>query len=375
VRVVTVVGNRPQFIKAAAVTPHLRELGEEVLVHTGQHYDQALSAIFFEELGLPQPDHILAVGSGSHAAQTAAAMIALEPVISAAAPDAVLVYGDTNSTLAAGLVAAKLPLPLVHVEAGMRCFDFELPEEVNRVAVDALSGLLLCPTATAIENLRSEGRGDDARLVGDVMVDVAARFGPLAERHSQARERFGLEAGSYLLATVHRAGTADDPGALRQAIEVLAALAADFGPVVFPVHPRTRAGLRRAGLEETLASVPALIPCEPLGYLDLTALVRGAAGIATDSGGLQKEAYLAGVPCVTLRTSTEWVETVASGWNRLVGLDRELALASMGELLASPPQDPAGRVLLGDGRAGERCAAELADWLATAAPATASRGR
>ena len=362
-KVLTVVGNRPQFVKAAAVSGQLRQRAEEVLVHTGQHYDRELSAVFFEELGLPPPEHELGVGSGTHAEQTGATMVRLEPLVEAQRPDAMLVYGDTNATLAAALVAAKLLVPLVHVEAGMRSFDRRMPEEVNRLAADRLAGLLLCSTEGAVANLEREGMGERARLVGDVMADVALRFGPIAERRSQVLERFGPRRGGYLLATAHRAGNVDDPRALARLVDLLAAAAARFGPLIFPVHPRTRARLSAADLLPRLERATEIELCEPLGYLDFTCLVRGARAVLTDSGGLQKEAYLAGVPCVTLREETEWAETVASGWNRLVGLDPERALSALAELTARRRDSRPDRSLYGDGDAGARCVDELLAWL------------
>jgi UDP-GlcNAc3NAcA epimerase len=288
VKVLTVLGNRPQFVKAAAVSVHLRERATEVLVHTGQHYDRELSAVFFEELGLPPPEHMLGVGSGTHAEQTAATMTALEPVLEAQRPDAVLVYGDTNATLAAALVAAKLRVPLAHVEAGMRSFDRAMPEEVNRIVADRLAGLLVCSTDTAVANLRQEGLGGQAKLVGDVMADIAQRFGPIADRRSRALERFGLERGSYLLATAHRAGNVDDPEGLVRLTEILRGAAERSGPLVFPVHPRTRTRLARAGLLQGLERDRRIRLCEPLGYLDFACLLRGARIVLTDSGGLQR---------------------------------------------------------------------------------------
>jgi UDP-GlcNAc3NAcA epimerase len=362
VKVLTVVGNRPQFVKAAAVSSYLRESAREVLVHTGQHYDRELSAVFFEELGVPAPAHQLGVGSGTHAEQTGATMVRLEPLVEAERPEAMLVYGDTNATLAAALVAAKLRVPLAHVEAGMRSFDRRMPEEVNRVAADRLAGLLLCSTGTAVANLRREGLDGGARLVGDTMADVALRFGPIAERRSDALARFGLRHGGYLLATAHRAGNVDDPRALARLVELLSRAAARFGPLLLPIHPRTAARLAAAGLSEELARAPGVELCEPLGYLDFACLVRAARAVLTDSGGLQKEAYLAGVPCVTLREQTEWVETVEVGWNRLVGLDSERALEAieqLGERRGAERPDPA---LYGDGEAGSRVAAELLTW-------------
>jgi UDP-GlcNAc3NAcA epimerase len=362
-KVLTVVGNRPQFIKAAAVSGHLRQRAQEVLVHTGQHYDRELSAVFFEELGLPPPEHELGVGSGTHARQTGETMVRLEPLVEALRPDAMLVYGDTNATLAAALVGAKLLVPLVHVEAGMRSFDRRMPEEVNRVAADRLAGLLLCSTEGAVANLERDGLGEWARLVGDVMADVALRFGPIADRRSRVLERFGLRRGGYLLATAHRAGNVDEPAALARLVELLGAAAGHFGPLIFPVHPRTRARLSAAGLLDSLERAPGIELCEPLGYLDFACLVRGAGAVLTDSGGLQKEAYLAGVPCVTLREETEWVETVASGWNRLVGLDPERALSALTELTAHRRDSEPDPLLYGDGNAGARCVDELLTWL------------
>jgi UDP-GlcNAc3NAcA epimerase len=360
-RILTIVGNRPQFVKAAAVSRRLRRCAEEILVHTGQHFDGELSGVFFEELGLPAPDHNLGVGSGTHAEQTARTMTRLEPLVVAERPDAVLVYGDTNSTLAAALVAAKLAVPVVHVEAGMRSFVRSMPEEVNRIATDRLADLLLCSTAAAMANLRAEGLGCRARLVGDVMADVAGEVGPLADRRSKVLASIGLGRGGYLVATLHRAGTVDDPVALRRATELLAAAAARHGPLIFPVHPRTHARLTQGGLFDRLDADPGIVLSGPLGYLDFTCLLRGARAILTDSGGIQKEAYLAAVPCLTLREETEWVETLEGGWNRLVGLDSDLALHSLGEALGrrAPPPDPA---LYGGGEAAARCVRELLAW-------------
>ncbi len=364
-KVLTVVGNRPQFVKAAAVSRHLRRHAEEILVHSGQHYDEALSAVFFEELELPRPDHMLGVGSGSHAAQTAATMARLEPWVEDERPDAMLVYGDTNTTAAAALVGAKLPLPVAHVEAGMRSFDLAMPEEANRVLTDAISQLLLCPTEAAMGNLEAEGLGERARLVGDPMADLALELGPLAEARSDVLDRLDLVRGEYLAATLHRAGNVDEERLLARAVELLFTVAERYGPIVLPLHPRTRARLEATGLDECLRGSSDVKLIEPLGYLDFSCLLRGARAVLTDSGGVQKEAYLAGVPCVTLRAETEWVETAESGWNRLVGLDSKLALAALDQLFTQlgPPPDPG---LYAAGEAGERCVRALLEWAASA---------
>ena len=342
-RFLTVVGNRPQFVKAAAVSRRLRESAEEVLVHTGQHHDPELSQVFFDELGLPRPEHLLALGGGTNSEQTARMLTAAADVIAAERPDAVLVYGDTNSTLAGALAAAQSRVPLAHVEAGMRSYDRAMPEELNRVLTDHAASLLLCPSQAAAENLVREGVHGEVEVVGDVMVDVSRWVQP------KARERplpDGLEGGTYVLATAHRAGNVDDPRRLGRLVELLRGLP---GPVVLPLHPRTRARLEAAGLD--LGDVRVL---PPLGYLEFTTLLCSARAVATDSGGVQKEAYLAGVPCITLRDTTEWTETVHAGWNVLVDLDAQAARAALERAL--PAERPE---LYGDGRAGERVVGAL----------------
>jgi UDP-N-acetylglucosamine 2-epimerase (non-hydrolysing)/UDP-GlcNAc3NAcA epimerase len=360
-RVLTVIGNRPQFVKAAAVSTKLREHAEEVLVHTGQHYDRELSEIFFEELGVPPPDRRLEVGSGTHAAQTAAIVKGLEPLADEVAPDVVLVYGDTNSTLGGALVAAKAGIPLAHVEAGMRSFNRSMPEEVNRVVADALSALSLCSTDAAVRNLQREGLGETAVLVGDVMADVAMIFGPVADERSKVLARLSLEPGGFIAATAHRAGNVDDSGNLRALVEVLARAARE-APVVFAVHPRTRARLEAEGLLDGLRE-RGIRTVAPLGYLDITRLVRASRAVFTDSGGLQKEAFMASVPCITMRDETEWVETIETGWNRLVGLDPEAAARALEELPRPGREISPAAELYGGGMAGERVARALADRL------------
>jgi UDP-N-acetylglucosamine 2-epimerase len=351
-RIVSLVGNRPQFVKAAAVSRRLRERHEELLVHSGQHYDDELSAVFFRELELPAPDRGLGVGSGPNEEQVARTMHAFEPELEAFAPDLVLVYGDTNTTLAGALSSARLGVSLAHVEAGMRSFDWSMPEERNRVLTDHLSDLCLCSTATAIANLEREGVGERARLVGDVMADVSLAMAPVAERSSEVLDRLGLEPGGYLVVTVHRAGNVDREEPLRSLVELLRRLPL---PAVFPIHPRTRAALDRIGALGELEALEHLRLVPPLGYLDFTKLVLHAAAVLTDSGGLQKEAYLARVPCLTLRDTTEWTETVEGGWNRLVGIDPNTVLAALGGL-SVPDSHPD---LYGAGRAGEAIVEEL----------------
>ncbi len=315
-------------------------------MHTGQHFDDRLSAIFFSELGLPDPDRELGVALGSASSQTARMLEALEPVVRDATPDALLVYGDTNSTLAGALAGAQASVPVAHVEAGMRSFDRSMPEELNRVLVDHASSLLLCPSERAMTNLRRESVTGMIKLVGDVMVDVALATQPRARERVDLVTARGVRPGAYVLATAHRAGNVDDPGRLRRLVDLLTAIPE---PVVLPLHPRTRARLEQAGLEEELRAAPGITVIDPLGYFELTALLCHAGRVLTDSGGVQKEAYLAGVPCVTMRANTEWAETVEAGWNVLVDLDADAALAA---LQRDPP--PARPELYGDGHAGQR---------------------
>jgi len=350
-RVLTVIGNRPQFIKAAAVSSRLRAAGEEITVHTGQHYDAELSQVFFDQLELPAPEHLLGIGGGSNTAQTARMLAALEPLIAEAQPDAVLVYGDTNSTLAGALAAVQAGVPVAHVEAGMRSFDRTMPEEVNRVLTDHLSTLLLCPSQTAVANLRRESVAGSVEQVGDVMVDVAQLLQPAARARTATLEPYGVDPGGYLLATAHRAGNVDDPARLRLLVDLLLALPY---PTVLPLHPRTRARLEAAELLAAVEGAAHVRLAPPLGYLEFTALLCNAQAVVTDSGGVQKEAYLAGVPCVTMRPSTEWVETVDAGWNVLVDLDAEAALEALAR--SAPADRPQ---LYGDGRAGERVVAAV----------------
>jgi UDP-N-acetylglucosamine 2-epimerase len=353
VRVVTVIGNRPQFVKAAAVSGPLRAEHDELLVHTGQHYDDELSTIFVEELAVPPPEIELGLGGGTNTEQTARMLAALGDLLREHAPDAVLVYGDTNSTLAGALAGAQAQIPVAHVEAGMRSFDRAMPEELNRVLTDHVADLLLVPSGVAADNLAREGVAGEVRIVGDVMVDVARLLAPRARTDDGPLRDAGVTAGAYVLATAHRAGTVDDPQRLERLVELLLGIEL---PVVLPLHPRTRARLHDGGLLDRLAQGTILRP--PLGYLAFTALLTRARGVLTDSGGVQKEAYLAGVPCVTLRDSTEWVETVDTGWNVLVDLDAAAARAALAR--PAPAERPE---LYGDGRAGARVAAAMVSLL------------
>lgn len=354
-RIVSVVGARPQFVKAAPVSRELRRFGEEILVHSGQHYDAAMSDVFFADLGIPAPDHDLGVGSGPHGRQTGAMLGLLEKLFVQVTPDAVLVYGDTNTTLAGGLAAAKLGIPVVHVEAGLRSFNRAMPEEINRVVVDHLSELLFCPTQVSADNLAAEGIRDGVHVVGDVMMDALRLF---AERTTgdEVLQAHGVRPGEYFLATVHRAGNADDPAALASLIDGFGGLEA---PVLWAVHPRTRARVAEFGLGPVLGRTDNVRVLDPLPYLETMTLLRSAKALLTDSGGMQKEAYFFGVPCVTLREETEWVETVELGWNALVGTDPARMIAAARGLLPPVERPP----VYGDGHAAERIARVIGECL------------
>jgi UDP-GlcNAc3NAcA epimerase len=366
-RILTVVGNRPQFIKAAAVSRRLRSAHEEILLHTGQHHDDNLSRIFFNELGLTQPERQLSIAGASNTSQTARMLTALEPLISEVKPDATLVYGDTNSTLAGALASAQAGVPVIHVEAGMRSFDRTMPEELNRVLTDHLAALLLCSSEVAAQNLAAESVQGAVEVVGDVMVDVALRMLPAQDAVRSVLERYRLSPGRYLLLSAHRAGNVDAPERLLSLVELIEALPS---PALFAVHPRTRARLLQSGLYERLAAVPGLTLTEPLGYVEFSALLRSARAVLTDSGGVQKEAYLAGVRCITLRERTEWTETVETGWNTLVGLDKHAAIAALGS--QPPAQHPP---LYGTGDAADRCVQAIEKWSPFAAAASARASR
>jgi UDP-GlcNAc3NAcA epimerase len=357
-KILTVIGARPQFIKAAVVSRLLGQRGDvdEILVHTGQHYDENMSDVFFAELGIPKPAHHLGIGSGRHGAQTGRMLEALEQVLLDVGPDKVLVYGDTNSTLAGALAAAKLHIPIAHVEAGLRSFNRRMPEEVNRVLTDHLSAWLFAPTELAVRNLRHEGLPDEAIfLVGDVMYDAALYYGARAK--AETVTRLGLQPKQYVLATVHRAENTDPGPRLWALLEGLCAVAAEL-PVVLPLHPRTRAVLERERVLDKYSQRLRLL--EPVGYLDMVALEKHACVVATDSGGVQKEAFFHGVPCVTLRDETEWMELVELGWNRLVPpLDRQQVYEGVMQPLREEPSRAAPPGLYGGGRAGAEIVTRL----------------
>jgi UDP-N-acetylglucosamine 2-epimerase (non-hydrolysing) len=350
-RILYVVGTRPNFVKTAPVIGALRERlpdGRHTIVHTGQHYDRLMSEVFLEELGVPAPDHMLEVGSGSHAQQTARTMERLEPVLAAERPDLTIVPGDVNSTLAAALTAVKMGVPVAHLESGLRSFDLTMPEEVNRIVADRFAELLFLHSDEAVENLRAEGVPEERmHFVGNTMIDtlvaLEGRF-----RAAGTATRLGVEPGSFALVTLHRPALVDGP-LLPQAVEQLVALAQQM-PVVFPVHPRTRKMMEAAGAE-----APGLLLSEPLGYLDFLSLLADAAAVLTDSGGIQEETTYLGVPCFTLRDTTERPVTVRAGTNTLLGLD-PAAIAGIPEKLAEQPPRKPQPPPLWDGKASERIA-------------------
>lgn len=360
-RFLTVVGARPQFIKAALLSAELRKSNTEYLVHTGQHYDDNMSDVFFREMNIPAPDRHLGVGSGPHGAQTGLMLARIEEILLESRQDVVIVYGDTNSTLAGALAAAKLHVPVAHIEAGLRSFNRRMPEEVNRVLTDHVSRWCFAPSQTAVDNLATEGVTKGVYNVGDIMADCVRHFAPRAKERSQILERLGLASKEYAVTTVHRAENTDDPVRLAS---ILAGLRQLPWPVVFPVHPRTRGAIKCHTLDADGNSgrkgsprCGELLCIEPLGYLDMLQLQQHAAVVLTDSGGIQKEAYWLGIPCITLRDETEWVETLATGWNRLVGADSARIVAAA-ECLAH--LDSGRPPLYGDGFTAARIAAT--DW-------------
>ena len=315
-KIAQIVGARPQFVKLAPLSHLVRSRHSEVIIHSGQHYDIQMNDVFFRDMQIPHPDHDLRIGSGGQGVQTGEILAALEPILMEENPDWVIIYGDTNTTLAGALAASKLGLKTAHVEAGLRSFNRSMPEEINRVVADHVSDLLLCPTAVAMENLRREGLVEKSRLVGDIMTDALKLGLEIAQGSSDALEELALQPGSYFLLTLHRPYNVDDPQTLELILKGLDGLGKT---VVFPVHPRTRNVLAELRIED----FKNIRFVEPLSYLDFLGLMGSAQMVLTDSGGIQKEAYILGKPCVTLRSETEWVETLESGWNLLLPVDSD----------------------------------------------------
>lgn len=328
-KIISIIGARPQFIKYAPLSNELRKNYKEILIHTGQHYDQKMSDIFFDQLDIPNPDYNLGIGSGSHGYQTGNMLIEIEKILKKEKPGLVLVYGDTNSTIAGALAASKLQIKIAHIEAGLRSFDRDMPEEINRLITDHISNILFCPTKTAVNNLENEGISNGTYLVGDVMVDSLEQNRKVAEITSKIVETIGVIKGNYLVVTIHRANNTDNKENLYSIIKALEEL---DKIIIFPVHPRTAKSIHKYGLKIP----PNIKMVEPLGYIDMIALMIGAEKIITDSGGIQKEAYILRRPCITLRNNTEWVETLEGGWNILVGADKkkilDAAILEPGEL-------------------------------------------
>ncbi|AEB10468.1 UDP-N-acetyl glucosamine 2-epimerase [Desulfobacca acetoxidans] len=379
-KLISIIGARPQFIKVAPLVPVLAQTGlNHQLVHTGQHYDYEMSKIFFDELGLPEPAYHLGVGSGSHGSQTGEILKRTEAVLIQEKPDWVLVYGDTNSTLAGSLAAVKLHLPLIHIEAGLRSFNRRMPEEINRLLTDHISTLLSCPTETAVNNLRAEGFTNiinEGHLIpasfpngasipaapavantGDVMYDAYLLCREIAAQHDNALEQFDLIPQEYFLATVHRAENTDDPTLLEHIINAFCILSQHF-PVIWPVHPRTKKSLLESGLNDINKQFSRLHLIKPLGYFEMLNLERHARAILTDSGGVQKEAFFARVPCITLRPETEWLETVTGGFNVLAGADTEMIVS----LALKPRNLDQHYQPYGNGDAGKKVLACMSVW-------------
>jgi UDP-GlcNAc3NAcA epimerase len=351
---IDIVGARPQFVKLSPILKSIQKHNqspfqikiEEILIHTGQHYDENMSRVFFEEFNLKAPDYHLGIGSLSQPEQTAEILKHCSFVLAKEKPDVVVVYGDTNSTLGGALAAAKLNLPIAHVEAGIRSFNKKMQEEINRILADHISSFLFCPTQTAVENLKHEGVTKGVCFAGDVMYDAILQNIPFAEKHEGILKQIGIAPQKYFIATVHRAENTDAPEKLSAILNGLQDVAKKIAPVVIPLHPRTR-----NRLETLRVSISGLIVIEPLSYLEMLVLLKNAKGILTDSGGLQKEAYFLQIPCVTLREDTEWVETLDTGWNVLAGFDSKKIVESLMQVLESPKKN---LPLFGDGNASDK---------------------
>lgn len=355
-KIVSIVGARPQFIKASPVSRILRKSFHEVLVHTGQHYDENMSKVFFDELEIPRPAVELGVGSGTHAVQTGLMLERIEKVLTDEKPDMVLVYGDTNSTLAGALAASKLRIPVAHVEAGLRSFNRTMPEEINRLLTDHVSDRLFCPTQTSVMNLKREGIESGVVFTGDVMLDAALFFARKAESQSRILSELRIDPKQYLLCTIHRAENTDDPMRLRRIVDALIEIRET---VIFPVHPRTQNVLRTFGDLGVSGNTKHLRQIPPVGYLDMVQLEKNARMILTDSGGVQKEAFFYRIPCITLRNETEWIETAEAGWNKLTGADRNRIVQGVRNF--SPQAEPSNP--FGNGKAAEAVVRQILNFL------------
>jgi len=349
-KILNIVGARPQFIKSCMLSKALKlnSKVKEVIVHTGQHYDNNMSNVFFKQLNLPVPDYYLGAGSGPHGEQTAKMLVELENIMVSVNPDIVIVYGDTNSTLAGSLAAAKLHIPIAHVESGLRSFNKKMPEEINRIITDHLSDYLFCPSNAAVKNLKREGIDKGVYQTGDIMYDSVLHFKPFAIQQSFILKELSLSEQKYYLATIHRAENTDDPNRLKSILEALQQLETE---VVLPLHPRTKNKINQFKLMDIISS-SSITLIEPLNYFDMLVTASKAKAILTDSGGLQKEAYMLQVPCVTFRDETEWEETVQAGWNHLAGTDSQIILNTV-KTIRIPNEHPP---LFGDGRTAERIA-------------------
>jgi UDP-GlcNAc3NAcA epimerase len=349
IKILTIVGARPQFIKAAGLSRAINEgyshLLEEIIVHTGQHYDPNMSDVFFDELGIPKPKYSLEISGGDHGDMTGRMLIAIEKVIKQEQPDMVLVYGDTNSTLAGALAAAKLHVPIAHVEAGLRSFNMKMPEEINRILADRVSSLLFCPTQTAIDNLQTEGVTEGVYNVGDIMYDVALFYKDAAKNNERVLKELEVETSEYVLATCHRAENTNDADRLHEIITGISKVANEI-PVIFALHPRTKQYIKELGCDDLLNNVTLV---DPLPFLEMVALEQSAKLILTDSGGVQKEAFFYGVPCLTMRDESEWLETINLGMNKLVGASKTKIVSSVKEILSKPKPDLTEEMPYGDG--------------------------
>jgi UDP-GlcNAc3NAcA epimerase len=343
-KIVTIIGARPQFVKASVISKALRQAGhEEILVNTGQHYDDNMARIFFEEMGIPKPDYDLGVGSGTHASQTASSLVGIEEILLTEKPDFIIVFGDTNATVAGALAAAKLHIKIAHIEAGLRSYNRDMPEEINRVVTDVLSNLLFVPTPVAVENLNKEGITAGIHIVGDVMVDALVTYTKVAEQKSRILDDLKLNKNEFLLMTIHRPSNADHDDRL---LSILSEVSKLDLPVIFPIHPRSRPRVEKL-ISQTSGNIRII---DPVGYLDMMMLEKNSKIIITDSGGVQKEAYLHKTPCLTVRGETEWVETVRDGWNYIVGDD----LKKISILSKDFPEPKQWNPHYGDGQASDK---------------------